>query len=91
MVIGQLDVAVLSELFSPELTGAKDTHIIAVDQHHRLVYDTAMGKVNAAELLANGSLKTTVDSTAVTAALAGKKGSVRVTDGRTDTAHRGQS
>ncbi|MCW2546520.1 MAG: Methyl-accepting chemotaxis protein [Mycobacterium sp.] len=85
MVIGQLDVAVLAALFSPELTGTKDTHIIAVDQQHRLVYDTAMGKVNAAELLAGGSLKTTVNSTAVTAGLAGKKGSARVTDGGRNT------
>lgn len=80
MVICRLDVAVFYKLFSPDLTGTKGTHIVAVDGQHQLVYDTAMGRVDAAELLAKGSLKTTVDNAAVTAALAGKVGSAHVTN-----------
>jgi methyl-accepting chemotaxis protein len=75
VVIGDLRVEVLAELFNPELVRTGGTHIVAVDTEHRLVYDTALGKVDAAGLLAKGGLRTTIENPAVTAALAGEQGS----------------
>ncbi|MBV8957521.1 MAG: cache domain-containing protein, partial [Actinobacteria bacterium] len=75
-VVAQLDEAVLAELLNPEVS--KDT-VIAVDPDHHLVYSTAFGKVDGANLLAKGALRTTIDNEAVRAALAGDAGVARVT------------
>src|SRR5258705_3060337 len=73
VVVGDLDEAILAELLDPEL--AQGEEVIAVDKDHHLVYDTSMGKVDAAALLAKGALHTRVDNTAVHNALAGETGS----------------
>jgi len=78
VVAGDLDEAILAELLDPEL--AQGEEVIAVDKDHHLVYDTSMGKVDAAALLAKGALHTRVDNTAVHNALAGETGSTRYHD-----------
>jgi hypothetical protein len=78
VVAGDLDETILAELLDPEL--AQGEEVIAVDKDHHLVYDTTMGKVDAATLLAKGALHTRVDNTAVHNALAGETGSTRYHD-----------
>jgi methyl-accepting chemotaxis protein len=51
--------------------------VTAVDSSHHLVYDTRFGDVDGAELLRKGALRTTVDNSAVSGALAGRAGSAR--------------
>ena len=79
VVVGDLDETVLAEVLNPELQKGSD--VTAVDQHHRLIYDTSMGSVpNPAAMLAAGTLRTKVDNPAVTNALAGQTGSTSFTD-----------
>jgi hypothetical protein len=78
VVAGDLDETILAELLDPEL--AQGEEVIAVDKDHHLVYDTTMGKVDAATLLAKGALHTRVDNPAVHNALAGETGSTRYHD-----------
>jgi methyl-accepting chemotaxis protein len=79
VVAGDLDESVLAEVLSPKLqTGSE---VSAVDQDHRLIYDTSMGAVpNAAAMLAGGTLRTKVDNVGVTRALSGGMGSTSLTD-----------
>jgi methyl-accepting chemotaxis protein len=78
VVAGEIDEAVLTELLNPEL--AHGDKVIAVDKEHRLVYDTSIGKADAATMLAKGVQRTRVDNVAVRKALAGETGSVRYRD-----------
>src|SRR4051812_32728222 len=77
VVIANLDPAVLPELLNPEIQGAD---VAAVDKSHHLVYDTSMGKVDAAALLTKGGLRDTVDNPAVSRGLAGDAGAARFRD-----------
>jgi len=80
VVIGQLNPAVLADLLNPELD--QGSTVVAVDAQHRLLYDTAMGKVaDDSALLAAGMLRTTVDNAAVRqASVSSDPGSARYTD-----------
>ncbi len=79
-VFGNLDPAVLPGLLNPELSHGES--VTAVDSDHRLVYDTAMGKIaDDAALLAKGALGTKVDNAAVNLALAGQPGDTAFRDG----------
>jgi methyl-accepting chemotaxis protein len=63
VAVANLDPVVLAELLNPELD--EGDAVVAVDSQHRLIYDTAMGKVaDDAALLAAGSLSTTIDNAA---------------------------
>ena len=78
-VIGNLNAAVLPDVLNPELR--KGERMVATDANHRLVYDSAMGKVDGdATLLSKGTLHTRVDNTAVTQALAGRAGNANFRD-----------
>jgi hypothetical protein len=56
VAVGYLDVTVLAGLLNPELDHSTD--VVAVDAQHRLVYDTALGKVDSEALLKAGVLRT---------------------------------
>jgi methyl-accepting chemotaxis protein len=84
VVIAYLQTTKLAELLLPEEEdGALEegVEIVFVGPDQLLVYETAMGMVASdAELLAAGSLSTTVDNVAVTEALAEERGAARYTD-----------
>ena len=77
---GDLNAAVLADLLNPELDAG--SQVIAVDENHRVLYDTTMGPVaDSAALLAAGSLHTTLNNTAVLDAFRTKgAGVLRYTD-----------
>ena len=78
VVIGDLNPTLLVELLNPELDRGSD--VVAVDAQHRLIYDTAMGKVaDDTAMLSAGTLHTVVDN-AATRGAAGDSGTVRFTD-----------
>ena len=80
VAIANLDPTILVELLNPELDNGDA--VVAVDNQHRLVYDTAMGKVaDDAALVAAGSLSTTIDNSATRQATASAEpGTARFTD-----------
>jgi methyl-accepting chemotaxis protein len=80
VVIGELNPAVLTGLLNPELD--QGSTVVAVDAQHRLVYDTAMGKVaDDTALLAAGALHTTVDNAATQqATVSAEPGTARYAD-----------
>src|SRR5207253_10353075 len=81
VVIGDLDPAVLAELLNPELDNGSE--VVAVDAQHRLIYDTAMGKVaDDVAMLAAGSLHTVVDNAATRGVAGADSGTVQFTDSR---------
>lgn len=79
VVVALLTSKTLPLLLDPKLTNDTDVQTVAVDSHHELVYDSSMGNVRGATLLADGCLRTTVDNPAVDAALVGQAGSARFT------------
>jgi hypothetical protein len=80
VLVGELNPTVLASLLNPELSSG-DT-VVAVDAQHRLIYDTAMGKVaDDSALLAAGALSTTVDNAATAqAAKTREPGTARFSD-----------
>jgi methyl-accepting chemotaxis protein len=80
VVAANLNLAQLAGLLNPELDAG--TQVVAVDSQGKLLYDTASGKVaDSAAMLANGSLRKTVDNAAIRAASAsGGAGSQQFTD-----------
>ena len=80
VLVAELDPTALVSLLDPELDAG--SVVMAVDSQHRLIYDTAMGKVaDGAALLAAGSLGTAVDNAAVRqAGSTGQPGTARFTD-----------
>jgi methyl-accepting chemotaxis protein len=80
VAIANLDPVILAELLNPELDPGDQ--VVAVDPQHRLVYDTAMGKVaDDAALLAAGALSTTIDNVGTRqATVSGEPGTARFTD-----------
>ena len=80
VLVADLDPAALVSLLNPELDAG--SVVMAVDPQHRLIYDTAMGKVaDDTALLASGSLGTTVDNAATRQATStGQPGTARFTD-----------
>jgi predicted nucleic acid-binding Zn-ribbon protein len=78
-VIGSLNPTVLYDLLNAE--GDQHSEMVAVDDQHRLVYDTAMGKLaDDTALLNAGGLRTTVENSAVRLARLGETGTARFTD-----------
>jgi hypothetical protein len=78
VVVGDLNPTVLVDLLNPELDKGSD--VVAVDAQHRLIYDTAMGKVaDDVAMLSAGTLHTVLDN-AATRGAAGETGTVRFTD-----------
>ena len=80
VLIANLNPVVLATLLDPELDAG--SVVMAVDPEHRLIYDTALGKVpNDTTLLAAGALTTTVDNAATRQAdSSGQPGTARFTD-----------
>jgi hypothetical protein len=79
-LVANLNPAVLATLLNPELDAG--SVVVAVDSQHRLIYDTALGKVaDDRALLAAGALSTTVDNAATRAAArTGNPGTARFSD-----------
>ena len=80
VAIADLDPTILGELLNPELDNGDA--VVVVDNQHRLVYDTAMGKVaDDAALVAAGAFSTTIDNSATRQATASAEpGTARFTD-----------
>ena len=63
VIVANLDLTVLVNLLDPELDGG--TQVVAVDDQGKLIYDTAQGDLASdADMLAAGTLRTTVDNPA---------------------------
>jgi methyl-accepting chemotaxis protein len=77
-VVADVNEVALPTLLNPELQGAD---VAAVGADHNLIYDTTMGQVDGAALLAKGALHTTVNNVAVSNGLAGQPGSAQIRDG----------
>jgi methyl-accepting chemotaxis protein len=74
-----LRTTTLANLLNPESDDGIE--IVAVDTNAQLVYETAMGEVaDDAELLAAGSLSTTIENAAVVRGLEGEQGGARYAD-----------
>jgi methyl-accepting chemotaxis protein len=72
VIVADLDPSTLVHLLNPELDGG--TQVVAVDDQGRLIYDTAQGVLATdTEMLASGSLRTTVDNAATRLATATTK------------------
>jgi methyl-accepting chemotaxis protein len=80
VLMANLDPTVLAELLNPELDDGDA--VLAVDNQHRLIYDTAMGKVaDDTALVAAGAFSTTIDNSATRQATASAEpGTARFTD-----------
>jgi methyl-accepting chemotaxis protein len=79
VVVGYLKTTVLVDLLNSALDEGGDVFAINVDQ--KLIYATDMGQVSDdTQLLAAGSLSTTIDNEAVVNGLAGEGGSARYAD-----------
>jgi methyl-accepting chemotaxis protein len=81
VLIGDLDATALPRLLDPELD--ENSEIVVVDGQGHLVYDsdTMRTATTAAELLAAGALRTTVDNVATRQAVStGESGTARYTD-----------
>jgi methyl-accepting chemotaxis protein len=78
VAIGYLDAAVLADVLNPQID--KGSNVVALDAQHRLIYDTAMGKVSSDALLEAGVLHTTVDNTATRQAATGRTGATHYDD-----------
>jgi hypothetical protein len=80
VLVANLNPMVLASLLNPELDSGST--VVAVDAQHRLIYDTAMGKLaDDGALLAAGALTTTVDNGATRqAASTGEPGTARFRD-----------
>jgi len=80
VLMANLDPTVLADLLNPELDDGDA--VVAVDPQHRLIYDTAMGKVvDDTALVAAGSLTKTIDNSATRQATANAEpGTARFTD-----------
>ena len=79
VAVAALNVAVVGELLNPELDLGSE--VSAVDQQHRLIYDSAMGNVtDDATLLKEGTLHTDVENAATRMAAVGQVGTAAFTD-----------
>ena len=80
VAIANLDPVILAELLNPELDDGDA--VVAVDSQHRLIYDTAMGKIaDDTALIAGGALSTTIDNAATRQATGSTEpGTARFTD-----------
>jgi methyl-accepting chemotaxis protein len=59
VVVAELNPTVLASLLNPELD--RGSEVVAIDENHRLIYSTAMGKVaDDTAMLAAGALNTTI-------------------------------
>jgi methyl-accepting chemotaxis protein len=61
VVVADINPVILGDLLNPELD--QGSEVLAIDAQHRLVYDTALGKVqDERALLSAGALRTVVDN-----------------------------
>jgi methyl-accepting chemotaxis protein len=79
VAVANLNVEILNQLLNPELD--QGSEVSAIDQQHRLLYDSTMGKVaDGAALLKAGALHTVVENAASRLATTVQVGTAAFTD-----------